>query len=69
MTYYVNIQRLALTLGYSVKWNKFLNVRSNDLSFFEKLQLVDWMTLKEVSKRSRKNGEGRFSRLLYLTVQ
>ena len=73
MTYCVNILRLTLTLGYSLNGNNFLNMGPNDLSFFEKLQLVDWMTLKEVFERSRlvqagKNGEGRFSRLFYLTL-
>lgn len=53
VTYCVNILRLTLTLGYSLNGNNFLNMGSNDLSFFEKLQLVDWMTLKEVFERSR----------------
>ena len=53
VTYCVNILRLTLTLGYSLNGNNFLNMGPNDLSFFEKLQLVDWMTLKEVFERSR----------------
>ena len=53
VTYCVNILRLTLTLGYSLNGNNFLNMGSNDLSFFEKLQLVDWMTVKEVFERSR----------------